>query len=131
MEEQKSKSVFSLSYWLETRVRLITMVFGMIPAAIGAMVAWDSADLPRLAYKSEVVEVRSELMQIQQFSESTRLLLLNGDWFRLSAELKEKRERLKKDPFNGDLINEVTRLEQSLHEIEDQIQRLKNKQTKR
>lgn len=118
-------SIFNPSYWLETRVKFVTMLATMASAIIGLGVAWHTADLPRLAYKSEVTKVEQQLVEVQQFTSGTRLLILNGEWFRISAELKEKRARLKQDPFNVDLIEEVTKLEQSLREIEEQIKQLK------
>ena len=100
---------------------MITIYASTILALMGVATAWDRYDLPRLAYKSEVSEVQS-------YAVGTRKLVLNQEWFRVTAELKEKRARLDANPSDWELIQAVTRLEQYLKDIEDQLAKIKNRE---
>ena len=95
------------------------MIAGAIAAVLGVMATWEKLEfLPRWAWYSEVVVV-------QEFAQDTRRIVLNQEWFRLRTELREVQTKLSTDPMNRDLIEDATRLEQQLRDVEEQLDQLK------
>lgn len=96
----------------------IAMIVGTIGALFSVMVAWEKLEfLPRWAWYNEVAAV-------QEFAKDTRSLVLNQEWFRLRAKLRELQVDLSAAPRDRDLIGEVTRLEQQLRHVEEQLDQL-------
>lgn len=100
----------NMTFW-----KKVGIVFGAVGAVMGVMISWQSIDfLPRWAWHTEVAAVQS-------FAEDTRKLVLNQEWFRLKAKLTEIRFDLSQDPRNRELIEDVTRIEQQLRDVEKQL----------
>lgn len=100
----------------------VSMIAGTVGAVLGIMVSWQSIEfLPRWAWYSEVKSV-------QEFSQDTRRIVMNQEWFRVTAALKEARAELSANPRDRELIEKVTRLEQQLRNIEEQLEALKKGQ---
>lgn len=106
----------NMTFW-----KKVGIVAGAIGAILGVMISWQSIEfLPRWAWYSEVA-------QVQDFAQDTRRIVMNQEWFRLTAALKEARVALAADPLNRELIEKVTRLEQQLRAVEEQLDALKKK----
>lgn len=95
------------------------MIAGTIGAILGVMIAWEKLEfLPRWAWYTEVV-------QVQKFAQDTRKIVLNQEWFRLKAELREVEVEREMKPRDRDLIERATRLEQQLRAVQEQIDQLR------
>lgn len=113
-------------------------VISIVAGTLALMATWQSMDhiLPRWTWWSETKAIQSELVQsqhetqeklteaiegLQQQVASNTKLILGNEWFRLSAKLKEKRAQLSRSPGDRELIEEVTRLERQLREVERKL----------
>lgn len=103
--------------WLRSRAKMITIYAGAVAAVISVAVGWNQLKLDRPAMFSEVASV-------QEFAEGTRKIVLGDKWFRLKAELRAKQAELTASPRDRELIEEVTRLEQQLRDVEEQLKQL-------
>ncbi len=103
------------------RIKLISICTAAVVATLGVVTTWDDMGLPRPALHSEVQELRV-------YAEGTRAITLNQEWFRLSVQLKVAEANLQKNIQDMKLINEVTRLEQALKDVDDQLAVLKDRE---
>lgn len=94
-----------------SRLKLYSLIIGLIGSVLGAMVMWVSLDLPRMAMLSEVRATESAVFgkidrigqtldQLSTFEIQTRQLLLNQEWWRLEREITD---------LSGQEQNEVSR----------------------
>jgi hypothetical protein len=111
--------------WLRRNAKMVTFYAGAVGAILSVAVYWHQLDLPRFAYLSEVTSVESKLSELQQYSIGTRKITLNQDWFRLKTQLTDRQARLAADPRNWELIEDVTKIEQSLRDVEGQLEQIK------
>lgn len=118
MAENDKQDATGFRFWLRKRAMMITLYAGAVGAVLTTAVAWNQLDLPRPATSEEVRDV-------WQYAMDTRQIVTNQEWFRLSAKLKIARAKLRLDPTNRELIDEVTRLEQAIKEVDDQLNALK------
>lgn len=88
-----------------------------VPSILAAMVSWAALDLPRPASNHEV-------QAVQQYAGSTREIVLNQEWFRISIQLERAEERLERNPGDDRSIEEMVRLRLALKNVESQLQEL-------
>ncbi len=89
-----------------------------VPSILAAMVSWNTLDLPRPASSHEV-------QTVQQYAASTREIVLNQEWFRISRQLEVAEARLAQNPGNPRMIDEVVRLRQALQNVNAQLRKLR------
>lgn len=97
---------------------MISLYAGALGTIMGISIAWTQLNLPRPATYNEV-------QNVQQYASATREIVLNQEWFRLKSQLREAQVRLSRDPGNRSLIQEVTRLEQSLRAVESDLSQIR------
>lgn len=99
-----------------------------IASVLGLIIAWQTLGWPLPASQSSVVEAKREALEqvagVEQFSKSTREIVLGQEWFRNNAKLQELRGKLARDPDNQDLRLSIQLLEQQQRGIEAQLKEL-------
>lgn len=98
--------------WLRSKAKMITIYAGALAAVISVAVGWTQLGLDRPAFTSEIEELRQEVGSNTQ-------LILNDKWFRLRAQITLIEAKLRADPTNRALIEELTRLQQSFRKVEE------------
>lgn len=94
-------------------------------AILAAMVSWKALDLPRPAWTSDLVPISDRVADLAAFTKDSRLLILNGDWWRYEAQLSDVRRQIKDDPSNRYLEQLERRLRREQATIQHQIDELK------
>lgn len=82
-----------------------------ISAGLAAAVAWGQLDLPRPAWRSEVIELGVQVAANTQ-------LILGDKWLRLTAQITLLEAQLNSDPTNIKLIKELAVKRLQLREVE-------------
>jgi hypothetical protein len=108
----------------------ISMIAAFVGATLGIMVSWEKLEfLPRWAWHGEVVAVEKLVIQkvsnVEQFAQGTRRIVLNQEWFRLTADIKQLQAELNENPRNRELIEKLTKMEQQLRDVNSQLDALK------
>lgn len=93
----------------------------MLGAILAAMVAWTALEFPRVAFFSEVAEVK-------EFSEGTRTLVLLQQKKSASQELEVIESRILDKPRDRDLLSRKVDLKLELDIINIQLQALAEKE---
>ncbi len=82
-----------------------------VSAVMGVAVAWGQLDLPRPAWRSEVVELEVQVTANTQ-------IILGDKWLRLTAQITLLEAQLRSDPTNIKLIKELAVKRLQLREVE-------------
>lgn len=99
------------------RIKTIMAIVTTVAALIAIATGWSAWDLPRPA-------LNTEIQAVQQYAGSTREIVLNQEWFRLSIQLEQALAKSARDSSNFDLIREVVRLRLALKNVESQLREL-------
>ncbi len=95
---------------------------GVVAGAIGAVlmvgVAWISLGLP-------VVALTTDVAQVEKFSKGTREMVLNNDWFRITADIERVERKLGQKPNDEELLFTLRLLREQRRKIELQMEELK------
>lgn len=94
-----------------SRYRMGGFLAAGISAVLAAAVAWGQLDLPRPAWRSEVVELGVQVAANTQ-------LILGDKWLRLTAQITLLEAQLGSDPTNIKLIKELAVKRLQLREVE-------------
>jgi hypothetical protein len=108
------EEVTGVRAWLRSKAKMITIYAGAIAAVISVAVGWSQLGMDRPAMHSEIEELRQEVGSNTQ-------LILGDRWLRLTAKIKILEARLKLDPGNRDLIDELATLQLQLREVEKNL----------
>ena len=82
-----------------------------VSAVLATAVAWSQLDLPRPAWRSEVVELEVQVASNTQ-------IILGDKWLRLTAQITLPEAQLNSDPTNVKLIKELAVKQLQLREVE-------------
>lgn len=93
-------------------------VMGITAASVSAMlaaaVAWGQLDLPRPAWRSEVIELGMQVAANTQ-------LILGDKWLRLTAQIKSLEAKLRSDPSNREMIDKLVVFQLQLREVNGKL----------
>ncbi|MGI9452856.1 MAG: hypothetical protein ACR2QH_19780 [Geminicoccaceae bacterium] len=92
---------------------------------LAAMVSWTTLDLPRPVLTTDLRLITDNVADNQAFMRDSRLMILNGDWWRYEARLGDVREQIKTKPHNPYLQELERRLRREQAAIQQQIDRMK------
>ena len=104
----------------------LTLIMTTIIAVAGGSAAWDTLGLPKVAFKSDVKEIRIELSENSKFDRGTRAILLDNSLDRAGDELEKLDDRLVQEPSNIDLRARIRAKRRSIRNLEIQIRQLEN-----
>lgn len=93
---------------------MITLYAGAIAAVIGVFIGYQEIGGPLPATQADLGELR-------QLVGSNTQLILGDRWFRLKARLTLVEAKLQADPTNRALIEEKTRLQAQLRDVEGKL----------
>ena len=108
--------------------RSIVTSITVIATVVGGFAAWASMDWPRPAMTGDlreiqgaITELNRQLAEVSKFGFETRRLALNGDWWRIEAQLEELLKAKQERPLDRQLNVAWFRLKRDQREIERQI----------
>lgn len=85
-----------------------------VSAIMAAAVAWGQLDLPRPAWRSEIVELEVQVAANTQ-------LILGDKWLRLTAQIKALEAKLAVNPTNLEWIEKLAVLQLQLREVNGKL----------
>lgn len=121
-----SDESFSARKWIRKKAVTLTLIMTTIIAVAGGSAAWDTLGLPKVAFKSDVKEIRIELSENSKFDRGTRAILLDNSLDRAGDELEKLDDRLVQEPSNIDLRARIRAKRRSIRNLEIQIRQLEN-----
>lgn len=108
--------------------RSIIATITIAASAIGAFAAWASMDWPRPATTGDlrerdaaITELSRQLAEVSAFRFETRRLALNGDWWRIEAQLEGLLDLKRERPGDRQLNEAFLNLKRDQTEIQQQI----------
>ena len=81
------------------------------------MTGWSALDLPRPVFSGE-------FQDLEKFGVDTRVLVLNGDWWRFQAQIEDVQEKMEDAPRNPHLRQLERRLRRDQADVQKQINQL-------
>lgn len=100
------------------------MITTPIAGVLGVMMAWQSLDLPRPAWKAEVDELRVQVAELKQFNYGTRALVLNQKWERLFRQVAMLEAQDRRGQLTQDQQELLTNLKLQMRLVGNQLRQL-------
>ncbi|MGI9434458.1 MAG: hypothetical protein ACR2Q4_06470, partial [Geminicoccaceae bacterium] len=92
---------------------------------LGGLVSWQTLGWDRPALMSDLMPITDRVAKFEDFGTDTRVLVLNGDWWRYEARLSDVREQIEAKPQAPYLKELERRLRREQNAIQHQIDELR------
>ena len=69
-------------------------------SALAIAVSWTSLGLPRPVLTNDLKPIIDDVQGLEKFGRDTRLLVLDGRWWRLQTQIENTQEKLEAAPRN-------------------------------
>ena len=92
------------------KYKIMGITAASFSAMLAAAVAWGQLDLPRPAWRSEVMALELQVAANTQ-------LILGDKWLRLTAQIASLRAHLASDPTNTKMLEKLAVLQLQLREV--------------
>jgi hypothetical protein len=96
------------------RYKVMGITAASFSAMLAAAVTWGQLDLPRPAWRSEVMALELQVAANTQ-------LILGDKWLRLTAQIKALEAKLTMEPANREMIEKLVVLQLQLREVNGKL----------
>ena len=93
-------------------------------SALAIAVSWTSLGLPRPVLTTDLKPIADDVQNLEKFGRDTRLLVLDGRWWRLQTQIEDTQEKLEDAPRNRHLRDLAQRLRRDQAAVQRQIDQL-------